>query len=413
VALRKHIFTHCHMPFFYSFENNKGIFPDVHRSYKFAQMQVVNRPPATKQEAVIDSAFYVLDPAELKQPARHIAYPLATLKALSPEQWALMELRDGADLPILQKCYSAFAPLSPGWLDFRRELDMTNDKDLFLEKAAPGLLPLFEGKMIWQYSHQLDQPKYWLDPAKFDERLTSKELHRMAQDFGVPKAKVAQYADAVRFDREFVRLGFRDIASDTNERTLIFGLLPKNCGVGNTINISIPKTYARSASDGAVNDGTANDGAANDGAAAKGVTTQATPPLRLLFALAWFNSLPVDWLARFMIQIHANKTYLYRLPMPQPTDDEIRANPDFTQLAKNALLLSLAANWDDFAELAPLLGVTPKDVPQTAKAQDQLRAQNDRIVARLYGINGAELAHLLRSFKVMASKRPEYLTLLA
>ena len=43
-ALRKHIFTHCHMPFFYSFENNKGIFPDVHRSYKFALMQVVEQP---------------------------------------------------------------------------------------------------------------------------------------------------------------------------------------------------------------------------------------------------------------------------------------------------------------------------------------------------------------------------------
>ena len=41
-----------------------------------------------------------------------------------------------------------------------------------------------------------------------------------------------------------------------------------------------------------------------------------------------------------------------------------------------------------------------------------LRAQNDRMVARLYGITDAELAHLLRSFKVMASKRPEYLALL-
>mgnify|MGYP002360958561 FL=1 len=393
MALRKHIFTHCHMPFFYSFENNKGIFPDVHRSYKFAQMQLVNRPPATAQEAVIDTAFYVLDPAELKQPARRVAYPLTTLKALSPEQWALMELRDGTDLPILQKCYSAFTPLSPAWLDFRNELHMTADKDLFIEKAAPGLLPLFEGKTIWQYSHQLDKPQYWLDITAFDERLSSKELYRMAQDLGVPKAKVVQHASAVRYDREFVRLGFRDIASDTNERTLIFGLLPKNCGVGNTINISIPKTYVRSE----VGD----------------VTTQATPPLRLLFALAWFNSLPVDWMARFMIQIHANKTYLYRLPMPQPTDDEIRANPDLTQLAQNALLLSLAANWNDFAELAPLLGVTRKDVPQTAKAQDQLRAQNDLIVARLYGITSDELAHVLRSFKVMASKRPEYLALLA
>lgn len=45
MALRKNIFTHCHMPFFHSFENNKGIFPDVHRSYKFALMQIA-QPPA-------------------------------------------------------------------------------------------------------------------------------------------------------------------------------------------------------------------------------------------------------------------------------------------------------------------------------------------------------------------------------
>lgn len=393
MALRKHLFTHCHMPFFHSFENNKGIFQDVHRSYKFAMMQIVNRPPATAQEAVIDTAFYVLDPAELKQPARHIPYPLATLKALSPEQWALMELRDSADLGILQKCYSAFAPLSPEWLDFRYELHMTADKGIFLEKASSGLLPLFQGKMIWQYNSHYDAPAYWLDASVFDQHLKSKELYRMAQDLSVSKTEVVKHASAVRYDRDFVRLGFRDIARDTDERTLIFSLLPKNIGVGNKISVSIPKTYVRSEVDG--------------------VTTQAVSPLRLLFALAWFNSLPVDWLARFMIQITVNKTYLYRLPMPQPTNEEIRANPDFTQLAKNALLLSLAASWDDFAELAPLFSVTPKDLPTTAKAQDQLRAQNDRIVARLYGITAAELVHLLRSFKVMASKRPEYLTLLA
>ncbi len=54
----------------------------------------------------------------------------------------------------------------------------------------------------------------------------------------------------------------------------------------------------------------------------------------------------------------------------------------------------------------------PRDVAATAKARDQLRAENDKIVARLYGITGAELAHLLRSFKGLASKRPEYVALL-
>jgi len=142
------------------------------------------------------------------------------------------------------------------------------------------------------------------------------------------------------------------------------------------------------------------------------VTTQTLSPLRLLFAMAWFNSLPVDWMARFMIQIRANKTYLFRLPMPQPGDDEIRSNPDYAQLAKNALLLSLAASWDDFAEFAPLFAVDRNDLPLTAKAQDGLRAQNDRPVAKLYGLSDTELAHPLHSFKAMAAKRPAYSTLL-
>jgi hypothetical protein len=395
MGLRKHIFTRGQLRFFYSFENRDGIFPDVDSRYKFALMQVLNTPPDADRAAPvapIDTAFYLLDAADLQRPETHVPYPLATVKALSPEQWALMELRDGADLPILQKCYSAFPPLSPEWLDFRRELDMTNDKDLFLEKDAPGLLPLFEGKMIWQYSHVFDKPQYWLDPTAFDERLKSKELHRMAQDLGVPKTEVAKHEAAVRYDREFVRLGYRVIARDTDERTLIFGLLPKNCGVGNSLNFNTSKTYALNSQGD--------------------VTTTGTSLLRLLFALAWFNSLTMDWIARQMIQINVNQTYLFRLPVPQPDDDTLRAHPDYAQLAKNALLLSLSASWDDFAELAPLFDILPADVPYTAKAKDLLRAENDKTVARLYGISDAEFTHLLRSFKGMATKRPEYLALL-
>ncbi len=395
MGLRKHIFTHCQMRFFYSFENRKRIFPDVDSRYKFAMMQLLNTPPdanSTMPVAPIDTAFYLLDADDLQRPETHIPYPLTTIKALSPEQWALMELRDGADLPILQKCYSAFPALSPAWLDFRREMDMTNDKDLFIEHEAPGLLPLFEGKMIWQYSHLLEKPQYWLDPAAFDARLHSKELHRMAQDLGASRAEVLKHEAAVRYDRAFVRLAFRAIASDTNERTLIFSLLPINTGFGHSLFASATHHYQ-----------TSTGGA---------VVAQAVSPLRLLLALAWFNSLPADWLARQMVQINVSQTYLYRLPVPQPEDADIRANPDYAQLAKNALLLSLAASWDDFAELALLFDVQPGDVPHTAKARDLLRADNDRTVARLYGLDATEFTHLLRSFTGMAGKRPEYLALL-
>ncbi|MBX9935410.1 MAG: hypothetical protein K2Y10_02325, partial [Burkholderiaceae bacterium] len=351
-----------------------------------------------------DTAFYVLDAAELDDPARHVPYPLATLKTLSPQQWALMELRHAADLPILGKCHAAFAPLSAGWLDFRRELHMTHDNDLFLERATPSTLPLYEGKMIWQYKHLFDTAQYWLEPAAFDARLRSKELYRMAQDLGVPKAQVTKYADAVRFDREFVRLAFRVIARDTDERTLIFALLPQECGTGHSMFATVPKHYALPPPASA--DGNKQE---------QRVTVQPVSYLRLLFALAWFNSLPMDWLARLMVQINVSQTYLYRLPMPQPSDEEILQNPDYTAMAKNALLLTLAARWDDFASaLAPqmkALGIAKKDLPATAKAQDKLRADIDQRVARLYGLGHDELLHLLHSFKVMATKRPEYLTL--
>ena len=139
--------------------------------------------------------------------------------------------------------------------------------------------------------------------------------------------------------------------------------------------------------------------------------------LRLLLALGLFNSLIVDWLARFMVQINVNKTYLCRLPMPQPASDaEILQNPDFRTLARNALRLTLHAGYSDFAaDLAgamQALGVTAADVPATAKEADRLRAENDQIVAQLYGLTAAEFARLLASFQGMARKRPEYLTLL-
>jgi hypothetical protein len=318
---------------------------------------------------------------------------LALLKQLSPEQWALMELKNAADLPILQRCYTAFTPLHEGWLNFRRELDMTNDKDLFLETPAIGQVccPLFEGKMIWQYTAQLAKPQYWLNQTDFDQRLASKELYRMAQDFGVTRAEAEKHTHAIRYDREFYRIAIRDVSSDTNERTLIATILPKNVGVGNTLNMTIPKRYVLH----------------GEGATAT-AGIQEISGLRLLFALAWFNSLPVDWLMRFMVQIHVNQTYLYRLPMPQPTDEEILATPAFKTLAKNAALLTLHSDWTAFEPLAALFDVKRDDLPKTDEQYDRLRYQNDKLVAECYGLNAADLRHILKGFPVMLKKRPEY-----
>lgn len=72
-----------------------------------------------------------------------------------------MELKDKQALEILRKSYNAFQNLSFDYIDFRRELDMTNDKDLFIEEFREGLLPLYEGKMIHQFDANFSQATYF------------------------------------------------------------------------------------------------------------------------------------------------------------------------------------------------------------------------------------------------------------
>ena len=104
--------------------------------------------------------------------------------------------------------------------------------------------------------------------------------------------------------------------------------------------------------------------------------------------------------------------YLYQLPMPQPTDDGIGANPDALQRAKSALPVT----WPRVGTSLPVrprcCSAAREGVFFTAQAHGQLRVESDKIVARLYGITDAALRRLLRSFNGMATKRLKSLALL-
>ncbi|WP_321167427.1 class I SAM-dependent DNA methyltransferase, partial [Campylobacter jejuni] len=223
LTLRKEILENKTLEYFYSFENRQAIFADVDSRYKFALMLIKNTQANHTHK--IKMMFYKTDINSLKNKDEILTLNLKDIKKLSPTHLALMELKDKQALEILRKSYNAFQNLSFDYIDFRRELDMTNDKDLFIEEFREGLLPLYEGKMIHQFNANFSQTTYFLEKAKLDEHLKSKELYRAKKATGKelnPKL--------IKYDREFFRLGYRKIASDTNERTLIASLLPKNCG---------------------------------------------------------------------------------------------------------------------------------------------------------------------------------------
>ncbi|EJQ0519265.1 class I SAM-dependent DNA methyltransferase, partial [Campylobacter jejuni] len=385
LTLRKEILENKTLEYFYSFENRQAIFADVDSRYKFALMLIKNTQANHTHK--IKTMFYKTDMNSLKNKDEILTLSLKDIKKLSPTHLALMELKDKQALEILRKCYNAFQNLSFDYIDFRQELNMTSDKDLFIEEFREGLLPLFEGKMIHQFDANFSQATYFLEKAKFDERLKSKELSR---------AKKATQKELnpklIKYDREFFRLGYRAVASDTNERTLIASLLPKNCGFGHSMFANAPKQYI-------VKDDE--------------ICMDIVPYERILFVLALFNSLVVDFIIRNMVQINVSKTYLERIPLPQPSDEEIQNNEIYKTLAKNALLLQLYNDKNHhFDELKQEFSIKNEEIPKTKKAYDILRAKNDLLVKELYGLSDDEFSYMISTFKVLNEKQSEYITLL-
>lgn len=385
LTLRKEILENKTLEYFYSFENRQAIFADVDSRYKFALMLIKNTQANHTHK--IKMMFYKTDINSLKNKDEILTLNLKDIKKLSPTHLALMELKDKQALEILRKSYNAFQNLSFDYIDFRRELDMTNDKDLFIEEFREGLLPLYEGKMIHQFDANFSQATYFLEKAKFDERLKSKELYRAKKATGKelnPKL--------IKYDREFFRLGYRKIASDTNERTLIASLLPKNCGGADSTYSNIPKQYV-------LKDDV--------------ICMDIVPYERILFVLALFNSLVVDFIIRNMVQINVSKSYLERIPLPQPSDEEIQNNEIYKTLAKNALLLQLYNDQNHhFDELKQEFNIKNEEIPKTKKAYDILRAKNDLLVKELYGLSDDEFSYMISTFKVLNEKQSEYITLL-
>ncbi|WP_233707947.1 Eco57I restriction-modification methylase domain-containing protein [Helicobacter bizzozeronii] len=395
--LREHILKAHSLEFFYSFENRQGIFPDVDSRYKFALLGLSQE----KSQQPIKALFYLENVSDIAKQSPLLISPTALLET---PKCALKEVRSALDLEILEHCASKFARLSEGWLNFRRELDMSGDKDLFKPqmwldfrselhmtgdkdlfkpidaraKTQAPLLPLLEGKHIHQFNAQFAPPRYGVEAGALQERLKSREQHR---------AKKGGYSGAIAYEYQYLRLGYREVACDTNERSFIASLMPKNHATSNTTWVSVPYIYTP-----------------------KGILE--TPPLKILFALGLFNSLVVDFYLRSLTQLHATKVCLLQLPLPQPSLEEIKDNPLYFSIAKSALECQLYYDKAGHFSQLKTLFTTPLDIPKTQKLLNTKRAQLDILIARdIYALSRDQFLHLLDSFKVLAKKQPGFVGL--
>ncbi|MBX3351828.1 MAG: Eco57I restriction-modification methylase domain-containing protein [Phycisphaeraceae bacterium] len=351
--LREMLFNETRITALFGFENRKEVFEGVHRSFKFVVLSF-QRGGTTDS---FPAAFMRHDVAELDRFPEEGAIPIDIdlVRRLSPDSLSVMEFKCETDVTIAKKMLRF--PLLGEEVDgawkvaLTQEFNMTSDSHLFRTSPGKGRLPLYEGKMIWQFDHRLAEPRYWVD-----EKQGRAALSGRAGDSGQ------------RMDYQSYRLGFRDIAANTNERTMVSTVIPPAFH-GNKIPTVCPLT--------------------DDD---RKVITDAEQ----LFLAAVFNSFPVDFVIRMKVTTTLNFFYVYQIPVPRLTEKDTAFAPIVERAAR---LICTTPEFDNLAMEVGLKGHQQGVTDQVERAR--LRAELDGLIAHLYGLTEEEFAHILTTFPIV------------
>lgn len=374
--LREMLFSQTQITGLFGFENRKAIFEGVDSRFKF----VVLSFEKGGQTQAFPAKFMRHDVQELRQfpDDESLSITVDLIRKLSPDSISIMEFKTPLDIQIAEKMtrFPLLGEQIPGrWnLKLTSEFHMTNDSHLFKTEPKPGRLPLYEGKMIHQFTHTWGKPKYWLDEKEARQAL----LKRGETDQG----QILDYQN--------YRLGFRDVASNTNERTMIATILPPNVFCPHTM--SLESVYKEKMI--AKNQYEAN-------------YTNLTPKSRL-FICALLNSFLLDYLIRQKVTAHVSFFYIYQLPVPRLTEGD----PYFQEIVERAA--RLICTTPEFDELAVEVGLLPLNSPSKGgrvqygvtdeKERGKLRAELDGIIAHLYQLTEAEFEYILSTFPLVSEE---------
>lgn len=396
--LRELFFNRSRIELLYCFENRRAVF-NIHRSFKFILF-------CTQKGGSTDSfkcAFMEHDPNLLPViDTNALKMSVQQIKKFSPDTFSVMEFNSQRDIDVTSRIYGTWPLLGEKLRDtwnvkFRSELHMTNHSYLF--KTTPTDCPLYEGKMIWLFDCAFDSPRYWLDRAEVEAAL----------------------GDSA-WEGKHYRVGFRDIAASTNERTLISSLVSPNY-IGNTLPVVIPQNTAR------------DSNGPND--------------VEAIWLSAILSSFCMDFVIRQKVTTHLNFFYMETMPVPRPIESNILKS-HFGLIAKALRLLCVSEEFKNLWEslfsttwqtpdfwyppIAPIdtYGPVPEQeirkqlrdeaqnltpewshqcgvhdrLPDRRDTGDraQLRAEIDAYVAHLYGLARDDFAYILDTFPVLRRK---------
>lgn len=308
--------------------------------------------------------------AEVKA-GRSLNIPVRLVKEFSPDALAIMELGDQMDIDIAAKMYRwpTFGDETAGRPRrvYMREIDMGTDRELFDDD--PTGVPLYEGRMVDQFDYRAKGYRSGRGRAADWEDLPFGSTGKSIQpQWYIPGDKVPDKC-VERMGK--YRIGFCDVASPTNERTLVAALLPP----GNICGDKVPTITFEGDTSGW--------------------------PLMLWRGVA--NSYAMDFIARKKVSLKMSYTVVDSLPVPRLDRDDPRTR----QLVSRCLRLSCTGTemipfWNHLAEedwVRPTSGAAEIPGELDDEARLQICAEVDAIVARdLFGLTRPELEYLLATF---------------
>jgi N-6 DNA Methylase len=366
---------------FIDFENSKGIFPNVHRSFRFSLLTIAHS---------IDAAaftFFLTDTSQLGDPIRNFHLSGAQIANINPNTKTapiFRSLRDAeltsqiySRVPVLVKENSAQSP--GGWkIEFHSRIwHMSEDSSWFVTAAemgrnrqtgiSPGTeyAPLYEAKQIHHFDHRWST----YEGVESREVTLSEKANpgfEISPRYWVPQTEVLKRLSDKGWQHQWL-MGWRDITNATNERTVIASAFPLTA-VGNKIPLMFPRA-----------------------------TSQACAAL-----IANLASLVLDYVARQKIGgTTLNFFYFFQLPVLPP---EHYSQSDLDFIVYRVLELTYTSY--SMTPFARDLGCEAEPFPWDENRRAMLRAELDAWFARAYGLSRDNLRYILDPADLLGEMYP-------
>lgn len=383
MELRKEILDKYTLLSLMSFENRGScLFPDIDPRFKFDSL-IIRKSPNTEGTAIA-TRYYIHDIDDVREPFMLNPHDIAHF---SPQVLGFVEFRNHKDAEIALAIRGSHPLLSDTKMRILSEFHMTNDNNLFHDRRSPSRLPLYEGKMIYQYTCRYADPQHWISESDGRERLLKKEVGRIAKlirnlpgcaglkgkalkdfkDEKIRQIKEKFNGRVWKLDYEVSRLAYRAVARSTDERTLIATILPPGVFTGHSLNVFKSFFYEIEGDD---------------------IVQKMAAPDNIAFALAFLNSFTTDYYMRLRVSANLTTFFLYELPFPE-VQQTLRS--EIIELA-----CKLLGSDEGLREFTGSLGVSDAASPDELLP---IRSRIECLIAKeVFGLNKDQLGHTLSSF---------------